>query len=97
MYRDYTYIDDIVTGVCKLINKAEFTINNVPIHTIDFESFMKFEKVGIEQEITSFTIPFWFARNQGSPLPLWYLNNTDICLKIFFNDINLSVTILNIY
>ncbi len=22
MYRDYTYIDDIVTGVCKLINKA---------------------------------------------------------------------------
>ena len=75
--------------ICKLINKAEFTINNVPIHTIDFESFMKFEKVGIEQEITSFTIPFWFARNQGSPLPLWYLNNTDICLKIFFNDINL--------
>ena len=50
---------------------------------------MKFEKVGIEQEITSFTIPFWFARNQGSPLPLWYLNNTDIYLKIFFNDINL--------
>ena len=75
--------------ICKLINKAEFTINNIPIHTIDFESFMKFEKVDIEQEITSFTIPFWFARNQGSPLPLWYHNNTDICLKIFFNDINL--------
>ena len=22
MYRDYTYIDDIVDGICKLLNKA---------------------------------------------------------------------------
>lgn len=75
--------------IFNLIDKAEFIINNVTVHTIDFESFMKFEKVDIEQQISSFTIPFWFTKNEGSALPLWYFNKTDIYLKIFFNDINL--------
>lgn len=75
------------TKICNSIIKAEFIINNVTIHTVDFESFMKFEKVDIENEISSFIIPFWFTKNNGSSLPLWYFTSTDIYIKIFFKDI----------
>jgi len=84
------------TQISNLITKAEFIINNVPVHTIDFSSFMKFEKIDIEKDISSFIIPFWFTKNNGSALPLWYLNSTETYLKIFFNDISLLKCIGNI-